>query len=82
MATKKSKVMNPSPGPKPGPAKTPQHHPPANTPSGYGNHPMPTASAAKGGPTDAMRGTKQGQGPVAMLSPVKPGKNEMNSNPR
>ena len=47
-----------------------------------GNHLWPDASAGKGGGTDPMRTTKQGQGPTAMLSPVKPGKNEMNINPR
>ncbi len=81
MATK-SKAMNPAPGPKPGPSKVKKFHPVSNVPVGRGDHIMPTASAAKGGPADPMRGTKAGQGPVVMQSPVKPGKNEMNAVPR
>lgn len=82
MATRHSKAMNPAPGPKPGPSTVKKFHQAANTPAGYGDHQTPTSSAASGGPKDPMRSTKMGQGPVSMLSPVKPGKNDMNANPR
>lgn len=81
MATKRSKVMNPAPGPKPGPMKAKQHHPAQQGPAAFGDHPMPNAAAGKGGGVDAqMRASATG--PRPMLSPVNPGKNQMNSNPR
>lgn len=79
---KKSAVMNPSPGPKPGPSKVQKFHPVANIPSASKPTFKPTASAGKGGPKDSMRPTKESQGPVAMMTPVKPGKNQMNIVPR